>query len=128
MAQSTTPTPDPSSPPPRQGEITLRMRRPSLTFMAVGLGFALVFIGAIIAVAGSGPSATVSGAANAIFAGRILAVLGLLCVGGGAGLGILQSPTIADDGPAGARMRYAIHRIVAVALFIAAVYLLVALI
>ncbi len=107
--------------------MTLRMRRPSLTFLAVGLGFALIFIGAIIAVAGGGPSATASGAANALFAGRILAVLGLLFVGGGAGLGILLSPPITDEAPAGARMRYALHRIVGVALVIAAIYLLVAL-
>ncbi|MHB1435732.1 MAG: hypothetical protein ACYCPN_01765 [Thermoplasmata archaeon] len=128
MAQSTAPMPGPVPPPPREGEITLRMRRPSLTFLAVGLGFALIFIGAIIAVAGSGPSATASGAANAVFAGRILSVLGLLCVGGGAGLGILQSPSISEDGPAGARMRYAIHRIVAVALFVTSVFLLVMLV
>ncbi len=125
MAVNTNPTSPPSPAAPREGEITLRMRRPSLAFLAVGLGFVLVFIGTIIGVAGSGPSATASGAANALFAGRILAVLGPLCIGGGAGLGILQSPSITDDGPAGARMRYAIHRIVAVALFIAAVYLLV---
>ena len=128
MAVNTNPTSPAPAAPAREGEITLRMRRPSLTFLAVGLGFVLVFIGSIIAVAGSGPSATASGAANAVFAGRILAVLGLLCVGGGAGLGILQSPAVADDGPAGAQMRYVIHRIVAVALFIAAVYLLVRLI
>lgn len=125
MAQSTTPVPGVAPPPPREGEITLRLRRPSLTFMAVGAGFALVFIGVIIAVAGGGPSASASGAANALFAGRILSVLGLLCIGGGAGLGIFQSAPLADDGPAGARIRYAIQRIVEVALFIAAVYLLV---
>jgi hypothetical protein len=107
------------------GVITLSLRRPSLSVLAVGLGFALIFIGAIIDVAGSGPSATPSGIANALYAGRILVVLGLLCVGGGAGIGFLQSPHLADDGPAGARVRYAVHRALAVALFIVAVFLLV---
>lgn len=128
MAQGTTPStnPDTAVPAPRrQGEITLRLHPPSLPFLAVALGFALVFIGVIIAVSGSGPSATANGAANAIFAGKILSVIGLLAVGGGAGLNLLQSPKLADDGPAGARVRYAVHRVLAVALFLAALYLLV---
>ncbi|MEM0128705.1 MAG: hypothetical protein QXG65_00855 [Thermoplasmata archaeon] len=114
----------PAAPPPKR---VLEIRHPSWPFLVVGFGFLLLFIGAVVAIAGSGPQSTVVSAANALLTGRILASVGFLAVGGGAGLDLLMQPALTEEAGPAARLRYLVHHTVVAALVIVSLILLLGL-